>query len=72
LSHRRRQGPTHYKRTGHRDLREIRDGIRDLRIEVGQGLDRINPRLERINQRLRTVTHRLDDLAEHLGQIALD
>jgi len=60
-------------------LREIRDGIRDLREDfnarldvTNQRLDQTNERLDQTNQRLERVEHGLNDLGRFMRQIALD
>ncbi|WP_058557112.1 hypothetical protein [Thiohalocapsa sp. ML1] len=53
-------------------LREIRDGIRDLRTDFMQRLDETNSRLDQTNARLENVEHGLLDLGKFMRQIALD
>jgi archaellum component FlaC len=53
-------------------LREIRDGIRDLRTDFMQRLDETNSRLDQTNSRLANVEHGLNDLGRFMRQIALD
>jgi cob(I)alamin adenosyltransferase len=60
-------------------LREIRDGIRDLRTdfmqrldETNSRLDQTNSRLDQTNSRLANVEHGLHDLGKFMRQIALD
>lgn len=60
-------------------LREIRDGIRDLRTdfmqrldETNARLDQTNSRLDQTNSRLANVEHGLNDLGKFMRQIALD
>jgi len=53
-------------------LREIRDGITELREDFGRRLDQTNARLDQANQRLERVEHGLDDLGGFMRRIALD
>jgi cob(I)alamin adenosyltransferase len=67
-------------------LRDIRDGIRDLRTDFIQRLDETNSRLDQTNSRLdqtnarldqtnarlENVEHGLNDLGKFMRQIALD
>jgi methyl-accepting chemotaxis protein len=60
-------------------LREIRDGIRDLRgdfnarlDQTNARLDQTNARLDQTNARLENVEHGLTDLGKFMRQIALD
>ena len=64
-------------------LREIRDGIHELRndfnarldalrIDFSERLDQTNARLDQSNARLERVEHGLEDLGKFMRQIALD
>lgn len=60
-------------------LRQIRDGIQDMRQDLSQRLDQTNQRLDQTNERLDQTNARLErvetglqDLGKFLRQIALD
>ena len=60
-------------------LREIRDGIHELRNDFNARLDQTNARLDQTkarldqsNARLERVEHGLEDLGKFMRQIALD
>ena len=60
-------------------LREIRDGIHDLRgdfnlrlDQTNARLDQTNERLDQTNERLERVEHGLNDLGKFMRRIALD
>ena len=53
-------------------LREIPDGIQELRGDFNARLDQTNARLDQTNERLGRVEHGLSDLGQFMRGIALD
>ncbi len=53
-------------------LKQIRDGIEELRQDFNRRLDQTNERLDQTNSRLGRVEQGLNDLGKFMRQIALD
>jgi hypothetical protein len=53
-------------------LREIRDGIQELRVDFNARLETLAQRQDQTNARLDRVEHGLNDLGIFMRQIALD
>ena len=53
-------------------LREIRDGIQELRVDFNARLETLAQRQDQTNARLDRVEHGLNDLGTFMRQIALD